>query len=587
MVVASALIIMLVLPITRVARVSLSGATANGARQDAAELASSVLAKLAALPYGEVGFTAGTLAATVDAVPGYATRGDDSTYLWQGSTLVVLAPGTSDPSFTLGSNAVAFAPTMTGVLAGAAPFAVTTHVVEESARVPTCPGAESPTTTLADAYVHAFVTVTWMSLGVRQALSLDTLIYPGGLGTYSGPSYQASLVPGTPAAVTAAPAAVTGEVTVSWTVPSSWTYPSCFSVGWFDAGQQSSSSGLIPDSDLIGIAPGATVSYTVANLTQAAEYDFDVTAYAADGVESTESTDSGTVQSPTGPLVASVTTSPGGAPGPAAYGPPSGGTAVTITGQGFSTSPGGTAVKLGSAPATSVSCSSTTTCTAVAPAGSGTVDVTAQTLTGAGGTAVSSPTLVGDRYSYEPVVASLSPTSGPAAGGTSLTVTGVNFVTGATSMTFGATGGTRVGATCSSSTSCTVTAPPETAAQQVTGAPVDVIATTAGGSSAVSNGDQFTYLPRPVVDAVSPSSGPAAGGTTVSVSGSGFVVGATTFAFGAGNSAPGRCTSATSCTATSPAETGPDHASGGLVDVLATTAGGTSAQQTGDQFQYS
>lgn len=58
-------------------------------------------------------------------------------------------------------------------------------------------------------------------------------------------------------------------------------------------------------------------------------------------------------------------------------GPPAGGTLVTITGTGFSTTAGATTVAFGAAPATSVSCATTTQCTATSPAGSGTVDVVA------------------------------------------------------------------------------------------------------------------------------------------------------------------------------------------------------------------
>ena len=47
----------------------------------------------------------------------------------------------------------------------------------------------------------------------------------------------------------------------------------------------------------------------------------------------------------------------------------SGGTVVTFTGTGFSTTPGATVVRFGVVDATAVSCASTTTCTATSPAG--------------------------------------------------------------------------------------------------------------------------------------------------------------------------------------------------------------------------
>jgi Ricin-type beta-trefoil lectin domain/IPT/TIG domain len=82
--------------------------------------------------------------------------------------------------------------------------------------------------------------------------------------------------------------------------------------------------------------------------------------------------------------------------------------------------------------------------------------------------------------------------------------------------------------------------------------------------------------PRPVVTGVSPSSGPADGGTPVTVTGTNLTGG--TVAFGT-NAATGVTCGATSCTATSPAGTG-------TVDVEVTTTGGTSAATSADHFTY-
>ena len=83
--------------------------------------------------------------------------------------------------------------------------------------------------------------------------------------------------------------------------------------------------------------------------------------------------------------------------------------------------------------------------------------------------------------------------------------------------------------------------------------------------------------PAPAVTGVSPSTGPAAGGTTVTVSGSSLTGGSVTFGTTA---ATGVSCSATSCTATSPAGTG-------TVNVTVTTPGGTSTTSPADQFTYS
>ena len=130
------------------------------------------------------------------------------------------------------------------------------------------------------------------------------------------------------------------------------------------------------------------------------------------------------------------------------------------------------------------------------------------TVTTPGGTSATSSA---DHFTYiaPPTVTAVSPTPGPLAGGTSVTITGTNL-SGQTAVDFGATAGT---VTADSATSITVDAPAESAGT------VDVTVTTAGGTSATSSGDHFTYDAAPTVTGVSPTSGPAAGGTSVTITG--------------------------------------------------------------------
>ena len=167
-----------------------------------------------------------------------------------------------------------------------------------------------------------------------------------------------------------------------------------------------------------------------------------------------------------------------------------------------------------------------------------------------------------------PVVTGLSPTSGPTAGGTTMILTGTNF-SGTTAVTFGATAAT--GFTVNSATQITATAPAGTGT-------VDVRVTTAGGTSATSAADQFTYVNAPTVSAVSPSSGPRTGGTTVVLTGTNFA-GTTAVTFGATAATGFTVNSATQITATAPA-------GAGTVDVRVTTTGGTSATSAADRFTY-
>ncbi|THF63630.1 hypothetical protein E6C76_13630 [Pseudothauera nasutitermitis] len=98
-----------------------------------------------------------------------------------------------------------------------------------------------------------------------------------------------------------------------------------------------------------------------------------------------------------------------------------------------------------------------------------------------------------------PTVTSLSPTSGPTAGGTSVTITGANF-TGATGVTFGGTAGT--GLVVTNATTITVATPAHAAGA------VNVAVTTPGGTATLPNG--YTYA-APSTDATLSSLAASAG----------------------------------------------------------------------------
>ncbi|NCU11270.1 MAG: autotransporter domain-containing protein, partial [Sphingomonadaceae bacterium] len=91
---------------------------------------------------------------------------------------------------------------------------------------------------------------------------------------------------------------------------------------------------------------------------------------------------------------------------------------------------------------------------------------------------------------------------------------------------------------------------------------------------------QATYVapPAPAVTALSPASGPEAGGTAVTITGTNFT-GTSAVTFGAAAAPSFTVNSATSITATSPAGTG-------TVNVRVTTGGGTSATAAANQFTY-
>ncbi len=238
-------------------------------------------------------------------------------------------------------------------------------------------------------------------------------------------------------------------------------------------------------------------------------------------------------------------------------GPKAGGNTVTVTGADLGEA---SAVKFGTAEATSLTVNSPTSLTVTAPAGTGTVDVTVITPSG------TSPAIAADRYTYQgpPTVVKLLPKSGPTAGGTIVTITGTEF-TAATQVAFAGTAAAQF--TVNSATSITATAPPGTAGA------ADVTVTNTAGTSAITTKDRFTYTPT--VEAVTPNTGSTLGGTSVTVTGTGFALGstATVFKFGKVKATSVNCTSATTCTMTAP----PHEA--GAVDVTALVSKATSPRE--------
>jgi hypothetical protein len=169
-----------------------------------------------------------------------------------------------------------------------------------------------------------------------------------------------------------------------------------------------------------------------------------------------------------------------------------------------------------------------------------------------------------------PVVTGISPTSGPAAGGTLVTITGTGF-TGATAVDFGTNPAT--GLTVVNDTTITADSPAGTGA-------VDVTVATPSGTSATSPADEFTYIAvaAPTVTGLSPTSGPAAGGTLVTIIGTGFT-GASAVDFGTAAAMGVTVVNNTTITADSPA-------GAGSVDVTVMTPAGTSATTPSDRFTY-
>ena len=161
-----------------------------------------------------------------------------------------------------------------------------------------------------------------------------------------------------------------------------------------------------------------------------------------------------------------------------------------------------------------------------------------------------------------PAVTSVTPNSGPRAGGNTVTLAGTGF-TGATSVTFGGVAATSF--TVVNNTTITAVVPGAAA----TGA-VSVIVTTPNGSNNANT--LYSYvIPAPTVTSVTPSTGPPAGGNTVTIAGAGFT-GATSVTFGGVAATSFTVVNDTTITATVPAS-----ATRGAVSVVVTAPGGSNA----------
>ncbi|WP_328340125.1 IPT/TIG domain-containing protein [Streptomyces violaceus] len=249
------------------------------------------------------------------------------------------------------------------------------------------------------------------------------------------------------------------------------------------------------------------------------------------------------------PVVSSVSPS---------QGPASGGTTVLVTGSGFT---GALAVRFGVKNATSFTVDSSTQITAVAPSGTGAVNVTATTSQG------TSSQQVTFTYVTAPTLTGLTPSQGPSTGGTTVTLTGTNL-TGATAVSFGGTPATSF--TVNSATQITAVTPPNAPGA----APVTV--TTPSGTS---NALTFTYVAAPSVTGLTPSQGPSTGGTTVTLTGTNLT-GATAVSFGGTPATSFTVNSATQITAVTPPN------APGAAPVTVTTPSGTSNPNVPQAYFY-
>ena len=234
-----------------------------------------------------------------------------------------------------------------------------------------------------------------------------------------------------------------------------------------------------------------------------------------------------------------------------------GGTVVTIGGVSFDTAQGTGSVTFGGEAATVVSWSDGEVVCLTPAHAPGAVDVVLTSDAGDSSTASDGFTYIGL------AVFCLTPSEGRVPGGTQVTIDGIEFGSsqGSGSVTFGGQAATVVSW---SDTRIVCTTPPHASGT------VDVVVTNDSGDS-----DAASFIYLKMVTSISPDTGPAAGGTPVTVGGIGFGstqgTGGVTF--------DGEAATITSWSDTQIVCSTPPHAAG-MVDVVVTNGDGASDRST-------
>lgn len=249
-----------------------------------------------------------------------------------------------------------------------------------------------------------------------------------------------------------------------------------------------------------------------------------------------------------------------------AAGSVSGGGAVTITGTGFGTVAAAGAIKFGNVASPSyVINAAGDTIVATVPAGV-TGQVTVSIQQGVYGTSTAKTLFTSYTYVAAPTATVITPSSGPIAGGNTVTITGTGFtgVKGVSGVQFG---GVNALSYTVNSTTITAIAPANTAGSKT------ITITGAAGSTSIS----YNYVAAPTITNITPNVGTINGGDVITITGTGFTgATASTILFGSAN--PTNVTvnpAGTQITATTPAR------STGAVNLTITSTGGSNVLNNG------
>lgn len=184
---------------------------------------------------------------------------------------------------------------------------------------------------------------------------------------------------------------------------------------------------------------------------------------------------------------------------------------------------------------------------------------------------------------FPPQIVSISPTSGPAAGGQQVTIEGYQFYPGNTQVTIGGKPVTSLvslpndqNANATNENTINGSTPPGTPGK------ADVVVTTSAGSATLTGG--YTFISAlPTITFISPASGLVSGGTLVVISGTNFDPANTQVTFG-GNAVTQFLSGPEDPTTTIHCNT--PAGSGGIVDVVVTTSAGSTTRKSAFEYKY-
>jgi prepilin-type N-terminal cleavage/methylation domain-containing protein len=278
LVVAMAVLAMVMAPLASVFWSAMRTAGAAAHRTDGSSIASREIEGMRAVPYWQVGFYDDQPGVTAT-FESYTTVSLGTTSPASGSSVPHMQPQTPDPSAATG-----FAPdpnpaNASAIVQGGVPYSVRRYVVWVD--------AQGPSSTYTQAYKRLTVIVTFSDQAGAHTVRQDSLLYPGGQGSYQGamgattstaPTTTTALSPSVPVlnAITglADPAGET-QIPLAWSQPAGGAAVTSYTV-------QYSTSSSFPAGNfsvITGFAPSVS-SYTVTSLSANTTYYFKIIAYA-------------------------------------------------------------------------------------------------------------------------------------------------------------------------------------------------------------------------------------------------------------------------------------------------------------------